>query len=441
MSYNTNSIPSSLKITDIRTTRITGAPMECTLIRIDTNQGISGYGEVRDFGSPKYAHQLKRHIIGKNPCDVYRIFDAIKQFGGHGRQGGGVSGIEVALMDLAGKAYGVPVYQLLGGKYRDKIRIYCDTDVAGRHTGSDMGEALKKRLEKGYTMLKMDLGINLLLDVPGALSAPIGMLEEIRESSEEEISFGFAEGRSMGVMEIPHPYTFLTITDKGLDYLEEYVRQVRESIGYEVPLAIDHLGHINAETCIKLGRRLEKFSLSWMEDPVPWFLTDQLRLIKESCAVPVCTGEDIYLRKSFRSLFQSSAVSVIHPDVLTAGGINETLAVIREADEYGIAACLHMAETPVGCMAAASVAAAAGRNLVAMEFHSNDIPWWSNMVSRGVGKNLIEDGWLTVPESPGLGIEELDDDVLSKHLASGASGIWESTDEWNDDWSHDRIWS
>lgn len=441
MNYNTNSIPSELKITDIRTTRIAGAPMECTIIRIDTNQGISGYGEVRDFGSPRYAHQLRRHIIGKNPCDIFRIFDSIKQFGGHGRKGGGVSGIEVALMDLAGKAYGIPVYQLLGGKYRDKVRIYCDTDVSGRHTGTDMGIALKKRLEKGYTMLKMDLGINLLLDVPGTLSAPIGVLDEIRESSEEEISFGFAEGRNINVLEIPHPYTFITITEKGLDYLEDYVRQVRDEIGYDVPLAIDHLGHINAETCIKLGRRLEKFSLSWMEDPVPWFFTDQLRDIKQSCTVPVCTGEDIYLRKSFRTLFHNSAVSVIHPDVFTAGGINETLAIIREAEDYGVAACIHMAETPIGCMAAASVAAAAGMNFVAMEFHSNDVPWWGDIVQKGIGNGLISDGWLEVPDSPGLGIEELNDEVLREHLAPNASGIWESTDEWDNDWSHDRIWS
>ena len=106
--------------------------MRCPLIKIYTNQGLVGYGEVRDGGSKSYALMLKSRILGENPCDVDKIFRRIKQFGHHARQGGGVCGIEVALWDLAGKAYGVPVYQMLGGKFRDKIRIYCDTDVRGK---------------------------------------------------------------------------------------------------------------------------------------------------------------------------------------------------------------------------------------------------------------------------------------------------------------------
>ena len=143
--------PSELRITDIRFTDVDGLPKHCPLIKIYTNQGIIGYGEVRDASSRTYAAMLKSRILGENPCNVEKLFRRIKQFGHHSRQGGGVSGIEVALWDLAGKAYGVPVYQLLGGKYRDKIRIYCDTDVEGRHSGKEMGKALKKRLERGFT--------------------------------------------------------------------------------------------------------------------------------------------------------------------------------------------------------------------------------------------------------------------------------------------------
>ena len=98
------------------------------MLRIDTNQGISGYGEVRDGASPTYALLLKSRLVGENPCNIDKIFRVIKQFGYHGRQGGGVSGIEMALFDLAGKAYGVPAYQLAGGKFRDRVLIYCDTD-------------------------------------------------------------------------------------------------------------------------------------------------------------------------------------------------------------------------------------------------------------------------------------------------------------------------
>ena len=169
--------PSTLKITDMRFADIDGAPKRCTLIKIYTNQGLIGYGEVRDASSRTYAAMLKSRILYENPCDVERS-SMIKQFGGHSRQAGGVCGIEVALWDLAGKAWGVPVWQLLGGKFRDTVRIYCDTDSEGG--GRDMGKALKERMAQGFTYLKMDLGIELLMDKPGCLSAPGGFLETMR---------------------------------------------------------------------------------------------------------------------------------------------------------------------------------------------------------------------------------------------------------------------
>ena len=138
---------SSFKITDLRVVNIDGLPKHCILLKIYTNQGIIGLGEVRDASSATYALMLKSRIMGENPLNVAKIFNRIKQFGGHSRQGGGVSGIEIALWDIVGKYYGIPLYQLLGGKYRDKVRIYCDTDVDGKHTGHDMGKALKKRME------------------------------------------------------------------------------------------------------------------------------------------------------------------------------------------------------------------------------------------------------------------------------------------------------
>src|SRR5262252_5295828 len=167
---NTNSKPSDLRITDLRVLTIGRAPMTCPIIRIDTNQGIYGLGEVRDGASKNYALMLKSRLLRENPCNVEKLFRKIKQFGGHSRQAGGVCAVEMALWDLAGKAYGVPVYQMLGGKFRDKIRCYADT------TESDdpkvYGERLKARRDQGFTWLKMDLGIDLVADVPGALTRP-----------------------------------------------------------------------------------------------------------------------------------------------------------------------------------------------------------------------------------------------------------------------------
>src|SRR6201994_1659018 len=157
---NTNSKPSELRITDMRVAEIVGAPFTSALLKIYTNQGIVGLGEVRDGASATYALMLKSRLLGENPCDIDRLFRRIKQFGGHGRQGGGVSAVELALWDLAGKAYGVPVYQMLGGKFRDKIRCYADT------TESDdpkiYGARLRARRDQGFTWLKMDLGIDLV---------------------------------------------------------------------------------------------------------------------------------------------------------------------------------------------------------------------------------------------------------------------------------------
>src|SRR6185369_3556720 len=157
---NTNSRPSDLRITDLRTVTLRGVPMTSPIIRIDTNQGIYGLGEVRDGATKNYALELKSRILGENPCNVDRLFRKIKQFGGQARQGGGVSGMEVALWDLAGKAYNVPIYQMLGGKFRDKIRIYCDTTSS--RDPKVFAERLKERQAQGFTWMKMDLGINLV---------------------------------------------------------------------------------------------------------------------------------------------------------------------------------------------------------------------------------------------------------------------------------------
>lgn len=440
--FNRASGPSKLKITDMRFVDIAGAPMDCTILRLETNQGITGYGEVRDFSNKMYALQLKRLLIGENPCDISRIFRKIRQFGGHARQGGGVSGVEVALWDLAGKAYGVPVYQMLGGKNRDKIRIYCDTDVDGKHTGKDMGQALLKRKEKGFTMLKMDLGIDLLVNVDGAINAPLGYVQRMREFDQQELSFGITNKAFAEFMNVPHPFTGVSFTEKGLDYLEDYVARVRDIIGYEIPLAIDHLGHINLQSCIRLGKRLEKYNIAWMEDCVPWFYTDQWKTLSQACHIPMCTGEDIFGKENFRPLFENHAISLVHPDVLTAGGIGETLKVLEMAEEYGIAGIVHMAETPIGCMAAASVCAAAGSNLLAMEFHSNDVPWWNDIVKDATAP-IVENGWIDVGklDRPGLGIGELNEEVLLEHMNPRRPGLWEDTSAWDQEWIHDRIWS
>ncbi len=441
------SCPSDLKITDMRFVDIDGAPKRCTLLRIDTNQGISGFGEVRDASSKTYALMLKSRILGENPCNVDKIFRKIKQFGGPSRQGGGVSGIEIALWDLAGKAYGVPLYQLLGGKFRDKIRVYCDTDVDGKHTGHDMGLALKKRMEMGFTFLKMDLGIGLLLDEEGTLNAPLGFIDDMKKYASHILNVQggsvtsdmVKHQKSYSIVTTEHAHTGIHLTEKGLDFLENYVKEVREVIGYEVPLAVDHFGHICVEDCIRFARRMEKYNLAWIEDMIPWMRTADYVRLRNSTTIPVCTGEDIYLKEGFEKLIKAGGVSVIHPDILTCGGALELKKIGDIADENGVATAIHMAESPVACLAAVHVAAAL-HNVLAVEFHSVDVPWWNDIVT-GIPNPIFEKGFIKVPEKAGLGFDDLNEEVIKAHINQNITGYFEPTDEWNKEFSNDRIWS
>jgi L-alanine-DL-glutamate epimerase-like enolase superfamily enzyme len=413
---NTRSHPSDLRITDMRIANVLG-PMRSTLIRVDTNQGISGYGEVRDGASKTYALLLKSRIIGENPCNVDKIFRKIKQFGHHARQAGGVCGIEMALMDLAGKAYGVPAYQLAGGKFRDEILCYCDTPTVS--DGVAMGRRLKERMEMGFKFLKMDVGIGLLTDVPGALSAPPNMIES---------------------REIMHPFTGTQITPKGIDTLAQYVADVRDVIGYEIPLAVDHFGHIGVEASIRLGQALDPFTLAWLEDMIPWQLTDQWKRLTDALLTPTCTGEDIYLKEGFLPLLERNAVSVIHPDLASSGGILETKKIGDLAQEHGIAMAMHMAATPI-CALANVHCAAATENFLVLENHSVDDPQWSEMIT-GLPTPLIQDGYIQVPEGPGLGFDDVNEDLLRERL-NPADPIYfdQPTDYWDTERSWDRLWS
>ena len=422
-----HSRPSDLKITDLRTATVGWEGWRFTLIRIDTNQGLSGYGEVRDGASKTFALMLKSRLLGENPCNVDKLFRRIKQFGHHARQGGGVCGVEMALMDLAGKAYGVPAYALCGGKFRDQVRIYCDTP--NEPSGEAMGHKLKERMARGFTMLKMDVGIQPLIGVKDALSYPAGMLP---------IDDGTPLERMLDIRSIQHPFTHVRLTEKGIRLLCEYVAQVRAIAGDEVPIAADHFGHIGIDDCLRLGAALEPYNLAWLEDMVPWQYTEQWVQLERALRTPVCTGEDIYLKEGFLPLLQAHAVNVIHPDLATSGGILETKKIGDLAQEHGVSMALHMAGTPLSTLAAVHCAAAT-ENFIALEHHFADVPFWNDFVG-GVPKPLIQDGYIRVPDAPGLGFT-LDADAVKAHLVPDDQGFFEPTPQWDTERSWDRLWS
>ena len=417
---NANSSPSTLKITDLRVaTVVKPGPSPCPIIRIDTNQGVYGLGEVRDGASPTYALFLKSRIVGENPLQLDKIFRKIKQFGGHARQGGGVCAVEMALWDIAGKVYNVPVYAMVGGgKFRDKIRVYADTTES--KDPKIYAQRMKERKEgMGITWLKMDLGIEMVSDTPGTVTVASDLTPWQTD-------------------QLPHPLLAMEVTDKGIAMLEQYVASVRDAVGMEIPLSMDHLGHLGVKSIIRLGKAYEKYNLSWMEDVIPWNYTDLLKQISDQSPTPILTGEDIYLKESFQVLCEKHAVGKIHPDLATSGGILETHKIGDMAEDYGVPMAMHFAGTPVSCMANVHCAAAT-QNFLALENHSLDVPWWSSLVEEGVKAPFVNHGWIEVPDRPGLGVT-LNEDVVRQHLAP-STGYFEPTPQWDHERSWDRLWS
>ncbi len=372
---NRLSAPSQLKITNMRACTV-AANYDYPIIRIDTNQGVYGLGEVRDAGVKGIALILKAHISGKNPLEMESVLRTIREFAGHGRMGGGYSAVDMALHDIAGKVYGVPAWRLAGTKFRGRVRTYCDT--TGHKDPKIYAERMLKRKKLGFTFFKMDLYTSLVADRPGAVHQ---------------------NGAA---------------TAKGLAYLCEYIQAVRDAIGWDAPLAADHFGKLSVKDSIRYARAFEPYQLTWAEDFIPWMDWRGYKAISEATTTPILTGEDIFgLEEGFQSLIENRAVDIIQPDPETSGGIKETRRITDQADLAGIPTVLHFAGSPVGCMAAVHLAATI-RNFVVMEHHAVDMPWWQDLVT-GPKKPIIREGYIDVPDTPGLGVE-LNEAVVKEHL-------------------------
>jgi len=293
--------------------------------------------------------------------------------------------------------------------------MYADT--SGTRDPVVMGNRLKGRMDRGFTFLKMDVGTGLLGGMEGTITRP----------------------RGRGQNRLSHPFTSVRITEKGLKTIQDYVATVRDVAGWEIPIAADHFGRFPIEDGIKLARALDKFNLAWLEDMVPWYYTDQYLRLKNSCNTPICTGEDIYLKEGFRDLFEKKAISICHPDLATSGGLLETKKIGDWAMEHGIAMAMHMAGSPVALFASVHCAAAT-ENFLVLEHHGVDSRTYDDLVE-GVPKPLVgKDGFVPVPDGPGLGIE-LNEEVAKRRLRDPEKGYFPPTPEWNRERSADHLWS
>jgi L-alanine-DL-glutamate epimerase-like enolase superfamily enzyme len=418
--------PSELKITDMRIA-VVASNYDYPIIRIDTNQGVYGIGEVRDAGHRENALQFKSVLLGQNPCNVDMIVRAIKQFGNWGREGGGVSGIEIALWDLVGKIYGVPCYQFLGGKYRDKVRLYADTPAPDNATPEGYAAAMRKRKALGLTFIKFDIRPQLFEDCEGGM---------IGQATKYEYALG-RRGRAPG----SGPGS--KVTDRGIARAVEVVAAVREAAGWDTSLCTDHFGHgyMTAKEVIRLGKAVEPYGLAWLEDPMPWWDIDGHKQVTDAIAVPTCAGEELYLWDGFRELIEKRAVDIIHPDLLTSGGMLETKRIADYAERYGLPTALHFAGSPIAFMANVHCAAAIP-SFVALEHHGLDMPFWQSLVT-GLPDDYMAGGYVAVPDKPGLGVD-LDYAGIEANLRTPGT-LFEPTAEWNTPklgfWRPDDRWA
>jgi L-alanine-DL-glutamate epimerase-like enolase superfamily enzyme len=241
-----------------------------------------------------------------------------------------------------------------------------------------------------------------------------------------------------------HPFTQIQITDKGLAGLVEIVGNVRDAVGTEVPLCCDHFGHIDMNQAIRIGKAVDHFRLAWLEDCVAWFYTDQWKTITDALETPTLTGEDIYMLSGhlggFKKLIDAHAVDIIHPDLVSAGGILETKKIGDYAEEAGIPTAFHANSSPVAFMANVHCAAATEGFLV-LEHHNVDNPWWEGLVKMTGSQPMITKGFANVPlDAPGLGIE-LNDENLKARMSKGATGYFEPTPEWDSTGVvYDKLW-
>jgi galactonate dehydratase len=366
-----------LKITDIRTAEIMAHGYQVH-VRVYTDQGIFGHGECTDAaqGAVPIIRSFRRFLIGQDPLNIELLWERIRTGGIFaGAQGGqyitALTGIEIALWDLAGKAIGVPVYQLLGGKCRDRVRLYCDSqteDPKDPEAPKKMGEIR----DLGFTAVKIDID------------------DRSDPNRWDAVNWTASNGE--------------------IDTMLKKVKFVRDFFPARVDLAVDMHGRYDMTTGKRVAKELEPFKLLFLEEPVPAENVDAMRDVRESTSTPICCGENIFLRHGFRTVFEKRAADIIMPDIQKVGGLLEARKIADMAHAYYVPFAPHCVVSPIGTMASAHVCAAVPNFLVCEWHWIQRYDLWKDFVKEG---NIIDKGFVAVPDRPGLGVE-MNEDAAKK---------------------------
>jgi L-alanine-DL-glutamate epimerase-like enolase superfamily enzyme len=394
-------------ITDLKCAVIGSSP----IVRIVTNQGISGFGEAERAKSylKPYVLFYKDYLLGEDPTDVERIMMKIRRLGGFKPWGSAVSAIEIALWDIAGKVAGVPVYKLLGGKIRDRVRVY-NGGVRFPMTGFEPQDYVEvtqkiKESKEGFTIIKHGLGLHskMPVEIPNFFYG-----EPILGSSPSAKPQVHDDQTGIPIKTAPHPNRG-TLTEKGLKHIVATVEAIKNVLGDEIGLALDlGPGHMLADA-IRLAKALEPYNLLWAEDMLtgdytPYVMADLYKELSMSTSTPIHTGEQIYLRQNFRELFDKKAIRVVGPDPADVGGIAELKWIAEYADLYGIQMAPHgIFNGLIGLAAQVNVGAAMPENYIAFEYPVGNPRWWYDIIE-GLPDPIVKEGHIEVWDKPGLGV-------------------------------------
>jgi L-alanine-DL-glutamate epimerase-like enolase superfamily enzyme len=390
-----------MKITDLKCTTLGQNPV----IRITTDEGISGLGAVESYKPYIAPHVLfyKELIMGEDPTNIERVMLKIRRLASFKPWGSAVSAIEMALWDIAGKAAGMPIYKLLGGKIRDKVRVYNGairfpmTGYAPEDYAENM--AKMKAAKEGFTIIKQGIAFHgpMASQVPG---------------------FFYGDVQKGG----RHPNRG-PLTERGFKHIIACEEAMKEVLGDEIGLALDCGPGFMVPDAIRLARALEPLNVMWLEDMItgdytPYVLADLYREVTLKTSTPIHTGEQIYLRQNFVDLIEKHAVNIIGPDPCDIGGLAELKWVAEYADLHGILMAPHgTGDGLIGLAALVQVCATLPQNYIAFEYPVGKPDWWYNIVE-GLPNPLVKDGFIEVWDRPGLGVE-INAEAAREYLPAG----------------------
>ena len=384
-----------MKITNVATAVIAGN-FPWVLVRIYTDSGVTGLGECYwGAGVAELVHRARPLLIGEDPTNIARLmFLMERSLSGEGSQGGvtvsAMSGIEIALWDLLGRAHGLPISTFFGGRFREKLRIYADCHEGDTPDPAEYALRAQEVVAAGFTAIKFDL------DNANPYTLDLTDNDHSRRQWVEPFN------RLIGAQE--------------LTWMVAVATAVRNAVGPEIMVAMDAHWKFGVNDAIKLAQALEPLDLLWLEDPVPPHNIEAQRLVTQSTRTPTCTGENLYLHQGYRELIEKQAVRIIAPDIPKMGGLLEFRKVADHANLYYIPMAPHNVASPIGTVACAHVCAAISNYLV-MEYHAHDVKWWGDLVEGG---SPIQDGFIALNNKPGHGLT-LNEDVARAHLKPGCS--------------------